>query len=325
MAELTREPVYLVEFYAGDPDASARWVDGVLQVRTEDGEWRPVRAAFRYVTQRPWTRIPLSSKTLVLNPTLACLAGGRNKLVASKAYDLFNAELLSKSTGLRIRTPETRQDVSKAEVPLYVNMFGGKAVVKVPTSNAGQGVYTICTKEELDHFMAQDFPYDKFIVQSLIGNRNWSSITPTGQLYHVGTIPNKRNDSYVCDLRMMVSATDHGLRPVAVYARRARDPLADEITAGSDSWGMLGTNLSVKTGSMSWDTETSRLLIMSTKDFNRLGLGIDELIDGYVQTLLSVIAIDKMCNRLVKPDGSFNMELFRSLHEDDTLVREIMH
>lgn len=31
-------------------------------------EWLTVRAAFRYVTQRPWNRFPLISKTLVLNP-----------------------------------------------------------------------------------------------------------------------------------------------------------------------------------------------------------------------------------------------------------------
>ena len=64
-----------------------------MQVRAPDGAWLPVRAAFRYVTQRPWTRIPLTSATPMLNPVLPCLAGGRNKMIAAKAYDLFNAEL----------------------------------------------------------------------------------------------------------------------------------------------------------------------------------------------------------------------------------------
>lgn len=65
-----------------------------------------VRCAFRYVTQRPWTRYPLvGAKTAVLNPVIACIAGGRNKLVASKAYDLFNA--MHASDGLAIRSPET--------------------------------------------------------------------------------------------------------------------------------------------------------------------------------------------------------------------------
>ena len=41
--------------------------------------WSPVRAALRYVTQKPWNRIPALTKTFMYNPVLACLAGGRNK------------------------------------------------------------------------------------------------------------------------------------------------------------------------------------------------------------------------------------------------------
>ena len=42
--------------------------------------WAPVRACLRYVTQRPWNRIPPITRTLIFNPVLACLAGGRNKV-----------------------------------------------------------------------------------------------------------------------------------------------------------------------------------------------------------------------------------------------------
>ena len=41
--------------------------------------WERVRAAIRYVTQKPWNRIPPITRTLIYNPVLACLAGGRNK------------------------------------------------------------------------------------------------------------------------------------------------------------------------------------------------------------------------------------------------------
>lgn len=72
-----------------------RWdAQRVMHVRAPDGvTWLPVRAAFRYVTQRPWTRIPLTSATPMLNPLLPCLAGGRNKMVAAVAYDRLNEEL----------------------------------------------------------------------------------------------------------------------------------------------------------------------------------------------------------------------------------------
>ena len=79
----------------------------------QKGAFLPERAAFRYVTQRPWNRRPLETKTLIYNSTLVCLAGGRNKLLADKAYELFNGELVG--TGLKINTPQTIRDVKKAK------------------------------------------------------------------------------------------------------------------------------------------------------------------------------------------------------------------
>ena len=83
----------------------------------------------------------------------------------------------------------------------------------------------------------------------------------------------------------MVSATKEGFQPLAVYARRAMLPLVAKLTPGNaDSWGMLGTNLSVRKPNGDWETDTSRLLLMDMKDFNKLGIAIDDLIDAYVQT-----------------------------------------
>jgi N6-adenosine-specific RNA methylase IME4 len=42
-------------------------------------------------------------------------------------------------------------------------------------------------------------------VQSLVGNASWSSVTRSGKFYHVGTIPNKKSNTFVSDLRMMVT------------------------------------------------------------------------------------------------------------------------
>ena len=147
IADVMQEPVYYVSFYKNEENPSVKFVDGILYV-LDGEEWKPIRAAFRYVTQKPWNRIPVNAKTKILNPTIACLAGGRNKMVAAKAYDIFNAEIAP--FGLKINMPETIWDVSKNEIPLWVRKLGGHAVIKVPYSNAGQGVYTIVTEEELD-------------------------------------------------------------------------------------------------------------------------------------------------------------------------------
>lgn len=321
MADLLAEPVHLVEFPDGATSPRARFVDGVLEIRPDDDVWRPIRCAFRYVTQRPWNRIPVASKTLVLNPVIACLAGGRNKSIAAKAYEFFNADI--GVSGLKIRTPETMWDVPLAEVPMWVQRLGGHAVVKVPYSNAGQGVYTITSPEELAAFEAIDHRYDRFIVQSLIGNYNWSSHGQHGRLFHVGTIPNKRGNSYVADLRVMVSAGPDGFRPLVVYARRSRKPLEDDLGAHS-SWDMLGTNLSVRNADGSWTSETSRLLLVDRKDFNTLGLGPDDLIEAYIQTVLATTAIDRMAQRLKGTKGGLRRKLFRSMNDDPALLDEIV-
>ena len=211
-----------------------------------------------------------------------CLAGGRNKMIADKAYEFFNNELSAAASGLAIRTPETVRDVSKTEIPLWVHSMGGHAVIKVPYSNAGQGVFTITSSDELSAFMSQEHHYDKFIVQSLVGNASWSSTSRSRSdlLFHCGTLPNKRLETFVCDLRCMIASTQDGFTPIAVYARRALLPLKATISSADDSWKMLGTNLSIRKADGGWTTDTARLLLMDSKDFNRLGIAIDDLIEA---------------------------------------------
>lgn len=321
IADVFNEDVLLITDYAEAASRNIRVEDDQLYACVK-GEWVALRAVFRYVTQRPWTRLPLTSRTKILNPIVACLAGGRNKMVAAKAYDFFNGEL--GDSGLKIHAPETIRDVAKAEIPLWVARWGGQAVVKIPYSNAGQGVYTITNEAELAAFMELDIRYDRFIVQSLIGNYQWSSNSSSGRYFHVGTIPNKHGETYVCDIRMMVSSTPSGIRPLACYSRRARLPLVDQLNGGEDSWAILGTNLSEKIGENEWSSDVNRLLLMDRRDFNRMGVGLDDLIEAYIQTVLSTIAIDKMASQLFTKKGKFSMRLFRSLNDDESLLKEIM-
>jgi hypothetical protein len=321
IADVMKEDVLLIPYYNKEENDHIKIEDGIIYVK-DKGEWIALRAAFRYVTQRPWNRLPLNLKTKIINPIVACLAGGRNKMVAAKAYDFYNSEL--RQYGLEINMPQTIWDVSKEEIPLWVQKMGGQAVIKIPYSNAGQGVFTIINQGELDAFMEMEFDYKRFIVQSLIGNYEWSSTSEKGKYYHVGTIPNVKGETFVTDLRLMVSSTENGLKPLCIYSRKAAEPLVDTIDSGSDSWAMLGTNLSVKLGENSWDSETNRLMLMDRRDFNKLGLGLDDLIEAFIQTVLSTIAIDKMCINLMGSKGKFKMRLFKSLNNDETLLNEIL-
>ena len=155
--------------------------------------------------------------------------------------------------------------------------MGGRAVVKNPYSNAGQGVYTIVNQTELDAFMAEDHAYNKFIVQALIGNNAWSSTTSSGQasvlvqrkkeiriqnleahlpttttnaevlftrcsrarqLFHLGTIPNKKRNIYVCDFRLQVAfgkrtAAVSSVAPSAAKSKKERSPRPKEAIASA--------------------------------------------------------------------------------------------
>ena len=314
------EEVLLVPYFNEEMAAELCKVeDGVIYVKQED--WVPVRACFRYVTQKPWNRIPVTTKTVVFNPVITCLAGGRNKLVASKAYQMFNAQ--NKEFNLNIVTPETIWDVQKAEIPLWVERMGGKAVVKVPYSNAGQGVYTIINQEELDRFMDLDFEYEKFIVQALIGNYGWSSEFLGGKSYHVGTVPNRKGKSFALDLRMIIHSTKDGYRPLSLYGRRASKALSAQLESGEESWDVLGTNLSIKEGENQWSSDTNRLLLMDRKGFNALGIALDNLIDGFIQSVMATVAIDQMAIQLISKKGTLKRRLFKSLNNDDALLDEI--
>jgi len=321
ISDLTEEEVFLVPYFHGESQDHVTITDGIFHIK-RDGQWIPIRAMFRYLTQKPWMRLPLHTRTKIYNPIVACLAGGRNKMVAAKAYEMYNAEL--QDSGLSIITPETIWDVSKEQIPLWVDRMGGHAVIKIPYSNAGQGVFTITNEKELDAFMSTDFDYTRFIVQSLIGNYNWSSRSSHGKYYHVGTIPDKNKDTHVADIRMMTCTTATGIKPVCIYSRRALSPLAHHLDSAADSWSMLGTNLSIKKGENQWDSDTKRLMLMDRRDFNKLGIGLDDLIEAYIQTVLSTIAIDKMCINLHNSKGKFRMKLFKSLNNDDTLLSEIL-
>jgi hypothetical protein len=315
LADLLHEEILVIDLHEENPSIIEQ-IDDYVWIADGDQKIK-LRAMFRYVTQKPWGILPPISKTVMFNPIVCCLAGGRNKLMAAKAYDFLNAEL--EGTGLQINAPETIWDARKNELPLWIERFDYRAVIKVPYGNAGQGIYTITSKKQFDEFMEREYHYQQFIVQQLIGHPlNIGSSDPS-VLYQIGTVPNKNSEIYVFDVRMTVGSTNEGFRPVAANSRRAATPLA----LGPETPDMLMTNLSFKKEDGEWSTDESRLLMMDGRDFNKLGLGLDDLIDGYIQTVLAVRAIDNMAINLISSKRQFKKRLFQALNNDQELHNEI--
>ena len=122
----------------------------------------------------------------------------------------------------------------------------------------------------------------------------------------------------------MICTTPDGFRPVCIYSSRAEKPLSNTLKSGDVSWDMLGTNLSYKSKTGDWNTDTNRLILMDRMDFNKLGLGLDDLIEAYIQSVLSTIAIDLMAKKLVNSKGKFRKKFFSKLNDDPQLLDEII-
>ncbi|CAG8489016.1 22412_t:CDS:2, partial [Racocetra persica] len=244
ISEETKEHVWIVMLYDIAKYELLKWENKVMYIKDQDEG------------HKPWIYFPLKSKTVVFNNIISCLAGGQNKIMAAKSFELFNTEL--SGSGLVIRFPKTVYNVNKSEIYSCIEKMGGRVVIKSPYGSCGHGVYTITNSEELKEFFDTNHHYEKFIVQSLVES------------------------------------------------------------AYGDSWNAFGTNVSVKLDS-SWIEEYERVITVDQKEFDTTGLGIDDLIDAYVQTVLSIIAIDKMCQKLFV-NHEFNFELYRTLNPDDVLL-----
>ncbi len=317
---LNEEVIYIDIYWSPELIRNNEW-----RIEFTQDWWKnrtTIRACMRYVTQKPWKHLPVICKTLIINPILACLAWWRNKLVANKAYEQYNNRL--KHLWLRIVYPETVNDVKLEKVKDWIVRRWGFWVIKNPYSNAWQGVYTITSQKELDDFYKINHEYDSFIVQSLIWNYNRSSNSWRWKFYHVWTLPNKHWESYVFDLRMRICNTSKWFIPLTLHARKALKPLPTELKPWEASRDYLWTNLSVKHTDWTRWADSSRLLLADTKDFNQLWVWIDDLIEWYIQSVLSTIAIDRMAKKLISKDGLFRQRYFSQIDNDPQLINEIL-
>ncbi len=327
LADLLKENVLLVPHYRDSPD-NAKWgKDGILQVKDEKGKWTPVRAAYRYVTQAPWERIPTKSRTMLFNPILACLAGGRNKAMAFTAYHQMNEKLLANDAGFSINMPKTFNNIEMKDIPGKIKELGGLAVVKVPYSNAGQGVYVISSDDDLKAFQKdqEGGSYQKYIVQELIGPAGWIPNPTETSRFHRGAINFNKKDKEprVFDMRMMVVRGKKGWEFVTANGRYASKPMTNDVKKYPVS-EVLKTNLSVKEGKNRFNSDSSRLIPIHDQGFNKMALSLDDLIEGKIQTVLSAVAIDQLAKQLVDTNGDFNEALFNKLNgKDDSLMTEI--
>ena len=63
---------------------------------------------------------------------------------------------------------------------------------------------------------------------------------------------------------------------------------------------------------------------MDERDFNRLGLSLDEIIEAFVQTVLSVQAINHLAGSLLTQKKDLKRRTFYGMCNDQELMKEIL-
>jgi hypothetical protein len=291
--------------------------------------WVRIRGCVRHApSQRPWRGVPADTPTLLLHPLPACVAGGRasNRSIAVDAFAEHSAHALAAGTGLAVRTPHAVAHVAWRDVAAWVAHLGGCACIKAPQrrpSGSGQrSTYMVTCDADLAAFQAAECApgahrgRQQYIVQALLGSE---------QHKHVGTVPDggKCGDVYAWSLHMTIAADAHagGFRAVALHGARARAPLTEDSSSdgggGGNAWRiMLDTTLD--------GDDDDRLMMADCRGFDAMGIGLDELVDAFVQACLAAVALDGMACRLA-PGGVLSApRLLSASNQDEELLSELL-
>lgn len=103
-----------------------------------------------------------------------------------------------------------------------------------------------------------------------------------GKFYYIGIVFSSKGNVYVADICMMVSYIVEGIRLLFIYVCCVVELLVDYIEGGIDFWFMFGINFFIKEGFNSWGLDINCLFFMDCCDFNKFGIGLDDLVDVYI-------------------------------------------
>lgn len=134
------------------------------------------------------------------------------------------------------------------------------------------------------------------------------------------------NHLYACTIRIIACSLPSGFKMTAIRGARAPEPFASicsETNRSPTSTKTLNEDAYI-TNIGTDDRSASRLVILDDAAMRGLAIGIDDIVDGFIQTVFSIHAIDAMCKRLTTSDGELNLQLLKELNPDPQLLAELM-
>lgn len=138
---------------------------------------------------------------------------------------------------------------------------------------------------------------------------------------------NLNNQLYASTVRIIACSDPSGFKMTAIRAARAARPFtsirSEENKLLTDSIETLDEDAYITNLGTTGRSE-SRAIIIDDAAMDALAIGIDDVVDGFMQTVFSIHAIEDMCKRFTTKDGELNLELLKELNPDPQLLAELI-
>lgn len=245
---------------------------------------RRLHGGLRYLHTRPWHLLPPDAVGGFINGTSIDLRGARNKVAAQQAFEAFNR--FWRKARLAVDTPRSWTVGDAEELAAAVAQLDGWAVSKIADGNSGVGVEFFHS----DHVAKHLWPPFPFVIQEMLLP---PALAPEGEAALAGACV--RHEVYAYDLRVVILSTMGGYRPLMVYGRRARVPLAACYNfqhAATILDGILKVNIAVPTAS-GFELQTDRLMLADEAGWRAMGLDLSEMRRAVVSSILATAAVDR--------------------------------
>lgn len=136
---------------------------------------------------------------------------------------------------------------------------------------------------------------------------------------------------YAYTVRIIACDSPTGFKTIAICCARAPAPFAKNgETAEIASDALLNKiktvhedDAYVSNIGTNPDSE-QRSFYVDDAGMKGMGIGMDDVVDGFMQTVYSTLAIDNMCKKLTMEDGELNMQLLKELNPDPQLLAEVV-
>lgn len=135
---------------------------------------------------------------------------------------------------------------------------------------------------------------------------------------------------YAYSFRVLACNSPSGFKMITICCARAPAPFAKHGETAEIAPGLLNkittvheddvyiTNIGTKV-----DGEM-RSFYLDDAGMKGMGVTMDDVIDGFMQTVYSIHALDNMCKKLTMENGELNLQLLQELNPDPQLLAEVV-